>query len=149
LGNGFEEIGALSFFVGFPLVWVMTVVLIGRFGGWAKLGREYPERPQLGGHRFRFQSARMKLGARYGSCLVIGSDPAGLHVAVFFLFRPGHPPLFIPWHEVSVRNERGPTRRGVVLNFHRAPEVPFILSEKLAGKLAEASSGAFRYSPAT
>ena len=96
MGNGFEEIGALSFFVGFPLVWVMTVVLIGRFGGWAKLGREYPERPQLGGHRFRFQSARMKLGARYGSCLVIGSDPAGLHVAVFFLFRPGHPPLFIP-----------------------------------------------------
>jgi hypothetical protein len=76
---------------------------------------------------------------------MIGSDPVGLHLAVLFPFRPGHPPLFIPWSEVSVREGWNPTRRGVALSFLRVPEVPLVLSTKLAGRLAESSSGAFAH----
>jgi hypothetical protein len=80
---------------------------------------------------------------------MIGSDPPGLHLAVLFIFRPGHPPLFIPWSEVSVRRDRGPSRRGVALSFSRDPGIPLVLSRKLVSEIADASLGGFEYPHAT
>jgi hypothetical protein len=144
-GGEIEDPGALPFLVAFPMIWAMAAVLVARLGGWARLGREYPAQPQNGGRRFRFQSGRMRFWTGYGSCLMIGSDPLGLHLAVLFIFRPGHPPLFIPWSEVSVCEDRVPTRRGVALSFIRAPEIPLILNTKLMSELAQASSGGFDF----
>lgn len=144
-GSEIQSFDALPFVVAFPLIWTVTVVLIARIGGWAQLAREYPARTQLGDRRFRFQSGRMRLGSGYGSCLMIGSDPAGLYLEVLFLFRPGHPALFIPWSDVTVRDDRKSIRGGVALGFSRVPEVPLVLAGKLVEQLADASSGAFRY----
>jgi hypothetical protein len=76
---------------------------------------------------------------------MVGSDPAGLHLEVLFPFRPGHPALFIPWSDVTVRDDRKSVRGGITLGFSRVPEVPLVLSGKLVEQLADASSGAFRY----
>lgn len=38
----------------------------------------------------------------YNSVLTIHSGPAGFRLAVWPPFRPGHPPLFIPWN--AMRN---------------------------------------------
>ena len=138
-----DDLGALPFFVAFPLIWVGVVTLIARFGGWARLAREYPGRPQLGGRRFRFRSGRMRFQTGYGSCLTLGSDPMGLHLEILFLFRPGHPAIFVPWSDVSVREDPGRARRNAELRFQRAPEVPLVVGRRLARELADASSGAF------
>jgi hypothetical protein len=144
-GSEIQNFDALPFVIAFPIIWTLTVVLIARIGGWSQLAREYPARTQLGGRRFRFQSGRMRLGTGYGSCLMVGSDPAGLHLEVLFPFRPGHPALFIPWSDVTVRDDRKSVRGGITLGFSRVPEVPLVLSGKLVEQLADASSGAFRY----
>ena len=44
--------------------------------------------------------------ARYNGVLTVGVNPAGLYLAVMPLFRPGHPPLFIPWPDVTVGSEQ-------------------------------------------
>jgi hypothetical protein len=88
----------------------------------------------------------MRFGTSYGSCLTLVSGPAGLHLSILFLFRPGHRPAFFPWPEVSVHEG---FRRGVALRFARTPDVPLILSRRLAQELAEASSGNFTYSHTT
>jgi hypothetical protein len=50
---------------------------------------------------------RGKVGAaRYKGCLIIHVSPAGLHLAAWFAFRPGHPPLFIPWSAIHPRAAR-------------------------------------------
>jgi hypothetical protein len=133
---------AIEFLIAFPLIWVVVVAALGRFGGWTRLSREYPARPPVGGRRFRFQSGRLRFGTGYGDCLTVGSDPAGLHLSILFLFRPGHGPAFFPWSEVSVREG---SRRGVAFQFGRVPDVPLILSKQLAKELAEASAGGLAY----
>jgi hypothetical protein len=44
--------------------------------------------------------------AHYRNCLVIGASPTGLYLAVFLPFRLAHPPLFIPWNEVTLSRGR-------------------------------------------
>jgi hypothetical protein len=46
------------------------------------------------------QSGRLGM-VNYGSCLTIHVSEAGMFLAVFPLFRPGHPRLFIPWSEFT------------------------------------------------
>lgn len=44
--------------------------------------------------------------SRYGGVLTVASLPEGLYLSVMPLFRPGHPPLLIPWGDVHVRGYR-------------------------------------------
>ena len=46
----------------------------------------------------------------YGNCLTVGANSYGLYLRILFLFRFMHPPLFIPWSEVSIK-----TRRNLIL----------------------------------
>lgn len=46
------------------------------------------------------RSGRMRLSARYSGVLTLGADAEGLYLGVIFLFRVGHPRLFIPWSDV-------------------------------------------------
>jgi hypothetical protein len=68
------------------------------FSGWRKIHRHYG--PVIGS----FPPGRHMLSGRigwlsYNNVLTVATDPAGLYLKVFLLFRPGHPPLFIPWGE--------------------------------------------------
>lgn len=51
------------------------------------------------GTTWGFQSARVRWTSRYGNCLSVGAAPVGLKLSIFFLFRPGHPSLFLPWSD--------------------------------------------------
>ena len=42
----------------------------------------------------------------YRSCLTIRVAEDGLFLAVFPLFRAGHPPLFIPWSEFTMLRQK-------------------------------------------
>ncbi|MDB5313005.1 MAG: hypothetical protein JWO38_7207 [Gemmataceae bacterium] len=89
---------------GAALRWCFVVWVVGALSGWGGLARHYrylSDEPFRGTLR-RFRSG--KLGwANSSRCLTVGTNPRGLYLAVFVLFRPGHPPLFVPWAELTAR----------------------------------------------
>ena len=120
--------------VGF---WIGVGLLIARIGGWAALAAAYSHSGEFQGERLRFQTAQMRWGTNYGGCLTIGANHRGLFLSVLFLFRIGHPPLFIPWTDISVSDPKGRWFSYVELRFRRAPSIPLRVSEQLARWLAD------------
>lgn len=128
----------------FLLMWGGGSLLIALVSGWRRLAQSYPLQGSFDGERWRMRSGKMGL-ANYGSCLTLGSDASGLYLAVLFTFRLGHPPLLIPWRDVTAL----PYRRfflfqQVKLEFREAPSVSLRISRGLAEALAGASGGRFR-----
>lgn len=132
------------FFLGTLILLAGTIRVLARLGGWSKLADTYPARSPFIGRRFRFQFVQLAGWVGYNGCVTAGSDPFTLYLSLWPILRLGHPPLLIPWSEVSARIER---RRGfpvVLLTFARAPGVEVRISGRLAGRLAEESRGSFR-----
>jgi len=89
-------------FAGF---FCLVSYLISFIGGWRQLSMVYPRKNLPVGRRFSWQT--MKLGfSNYGSCITIHSSAEGLDLSVMFIFRVGHPPLFIPWSEFQEARAR-------------------------------------------
>ena len=82
-----------------PAVWCGVVWLIGQ-AGWRTLARAYATDLPASGRTFRFQSGRIG-HASYNGVLTISVEPEGIRLAVAAPFRPGHPPVLIPWDEIS------------------------------------------------
>jgi hypothetical protein len=59
----------------------------------------------------------------YNNCLTVGSNPEGLYLAVLFLFRVGHPPLFVPWQDISVMTGKLLLWEWTEFRFRQAPGV--------------------------
>ncbi len=76
----------------------------------------------------------------YNNCLTIGVDPMGLYLATMIVIRLGHPPLLVPWHEISVEKRLHtllvPTVR---LSLGREEQIPFVVSGKLAAQIQAAA----------
>lgn len=91
-------VAAAAFFVG---VWVVAVVLVSLLSGWWGLAEQYRTETPFPAHMRRFQRGQMRWRTNYGNILTVASDSRGLYLSVMFLFRLGHPPLFIPWADIS------------------------------------------------
>ena len=120
----------------FLVLWVVLIFFIARLTGWAALGEVYRATGESAGQRWSFQTAYMRWWSHYGNCLTVTADPRGLSLAVLWLFRIGHPPLFIPWEEISSQPATWRWFRFVELRFRCAPSIPFRITEGLAQKLA-------------
>jgi len=132
----------LAFIPFFIFFWYGVVSLIAVFSGWMMLSRRFRLTSVFTGATWEFRSARMRWTSRYGNCLSIGADPAGLKLSVFFPFRPGHPPLFVPWSEISVARRRDFLFiRQVKLLLGREEQIPFVISGGLADRI-QAAAGA-------
>lgn len=69
-------------------------------------------------------------------CLSIGVNREGLFLAVIPIFRIGHPPLFIPWHDISTEDRKQLIFfRAVKFIFRKCPDVHMVFSKKLAGRI--------------
>lgn len=81
--------------------WCLVVWLIARIGGWHALAWDFRAagRPREGAFSYVNTGSVGWLG-HYRGCLIVGVTPAGLYLAVWPMFRPGHPPLLIPWTAV-------------------------------------------------
>ena len=135
-------------FDSYPFLWVIPSVLlwcgvsflISQLTGWAVLSRRFRATTSPPRQTWSLQTARMRWGTHYGNCLTVGADPAGLYLAPLFLYRIGHPPLLLPWQEVSVR------RRGKVLftpyvqlQLGREEQIPLTISKRLADRIQSAA----------
>jgi hypothetical protein len=82
------------------------------------------------------------------SCLNFGSDETGLYLSVFPIFRPGHPPLLIPWSEITVvSGEKGLISKTRELLLGREQSIPLAISLALAEKIRLAAGAAWPIEP--
>jgi hypothetical protein len=89
----------LAFLVVFPAFWSGVVWLVGQVG-WRRLARDYETDAPITGRTFRMASASIGW-ATYSNTLTISIEPGGLRLAPMLLFRPGHPPVLIPWDDIE------------------------------------------------
>ena len=128
---------AINPVVGFAcviLLWMGIFWLLGRISGWARLAETYRAQLPTSGQHWSLQTAYMRFWSHYGSCLTFAADPHGLGISIFLLFRVGHPPLFIPWNEISVRPVRFLFIPYMELTFRNAP-IPLRITRRLAQRI--------------
>ena len=121
----------------FIALWVIVVFILANLGGWARLAQHYEARATFAGKKWGFKSGRMGI-ANYNGCLTIGANDEGLYLAVLPLFRVGHPPLFIPWYDITTAKSRKFLFAYVDFKFARNPAITFSLPEKFAETLLSA-----------
>lgn len=91
--------------LAFILFWSVLLNFIAYFSGWWSLAARYAATTRFEGKRRRFRSLQIGT-ANMGGCVTIGTNVDGLYLAVILPFRPGHPPLFVPWSDVRVQQAR-------------------------------------------
>ena len=124
----------------FPLIfagmWVISAYWVALTSGWRLLAKRFRLQGTFAGQRWRMQSARMRWFSQYNNVLTVGADTAGLFMVPFFLFRAWHPPLFVPWSEITgVRETRFLFIKFVEMRLGRVEEVPFRIWASLAAKI--------------
>jgi len=135
----------LIFALYFIVVWVLVSYVIGLLSGWVSLSRRFRDSGAFYSYQWPFQSVRMRtLWGTYSNCANFGADEAGLYMAVFPIFRIGHPPLFIPWAEIQVvSGNRGLIFKKRKLLLGRNELIPLVVSVSMAEKLREAAGQAW------
>jgi hypothetical protein len=133
----------LFFLVYFAALWSVVCYLISFIGGWYELGRLYAAERPFDGQKWYFQNAALRFAVGYHNILTIGVNTEGLYMAVFPLFRLGHPPLFIPWRDISVQQGKYLWVRVYKFEFRQAPSVSLRLREKLGRKVQMAAGAAW------
>lgn len=125
--------------LAFILFWLAIIWLIAHLSGWSKLAGVYPSHIPFNETCWSMQSGRFRWGSNYSGILHVCADNRALHLSVFVLFRPGSPPLSIPWEDITSKSQTF----GVKLRFSRAEDVPLFISRQLAEQLEQASEGRF------
>lgn len=133
--GGFLLFVVLFFFV-IPFV-------IARVGGWAALAAEYRLNGQFEGTRWWFQELTLRGWCGYNGGVSVGANADGLYLNTIFWV--SHPPLFIPWVELSVARREvkflGFRVGQVEFATRRVPSVHIALRESLLKKIAAAHGG--------
>ena len=126
------------FFLG---LWIFVTYWIALTSGWRLLAKRFRFQGVFTGAKWSMQSARMRMTAHYSGALTVGADNTGLFIVPFFLFRAWHPPLFIPWVEITATAKTQLYFFKVVeLRLGRSEEIPFRINARLAAEV-EAAAG--------
>jgi len=132
----FEPFSVPAYILLFIILWICVCKLISATGGWRILARDYRANSLFDGQKLWLKSATMRRWTNYNNCVNIGANNYGLYLSVLPLFRVGHPPLFIPWADISTEAASRRLLPDIVkFSFAKQPEVPVILSKKLAGRI--------------
>jgi hypothetical protein len=86
--------------LGFAAIWSSVCWLLAWIGGWQRLAHYYrcersPNGQAIGGFW------AMLGPVSYRGTLTLQAAPEGLYLSIMVLFRPGHPPLLIPWSAIK------------------------------------------------
>ena len=133
--------GIDELFIRWPLLflpfiaggWGIICLVLAAISGWRRLGEAYFFSGPIPEDRSWFVSG--KIGwANYRNCLIVTTTSAGLYLAVVPFFRPGHPPLLIPWTDTQARTEGGWFKQ-IRLTMASAPGVRIRLPSHFAESL--------------
>ncbi len=129
LGHG---AGIILYFVA---IWGLICYAASWISGWHRLAQRFRWEQNFDGQRWRLQSGSMRLGAHYNGVLTMGANRDGIYLAVLFLFRPWHPPLFIPWSEITVSERRNMFIPGMQFVLGREAQIPLWVFRKMGDRL--------------
>ncbi len=132
----------------FVTLWILVGYVIAFIGGWRLLAKRFRAQASFSGQKWGGQSARMRWTTNYNGVLTIGANSSGLFIVPFFLFRAGHPPLLIPWVEMTAARKTQRIFLGLAFDFvelrlGRAEDIPFTIRAKLAAKLEMAAGSSW------
>jgi hypothetical protein len=83
------------------VLWPFVTGFIAIFGGWRHLSWSFPSVPIVDGERYARQSVSLSLFGSYGSGVHVTLTEKGVHMAPMILFRLFHPPILVPWANVT------------------------------------------------
>ncbi len=89
----------------FATVWLFATYWVALVGGWRLLAKRFRAAGSFSGQKWYMQSAAMRWLSHYNNILTVGADSEGLFLVPFLLFRAWHPPLFVPWVEITGENK--------------------------------------------
>jgi hypothetical protein len=130
------------------LVWFGAMHFVAWIGGWKQLAAAYRFPGAFDGYRKRFVSGELGGGVstvlpcNYGASLTLGTNPDGLYMAVVPLFRIAHPPLFIPWSDITATTGRKLFFNFAAFTFRAAPRVQLRIARNVAEQLIAAAGAA-------
>ncbi len=124
------------------LVWLGGAVLFLAFGyaicallaslsGWSWMAQSYALCRALPKERRSFVAARVG-SVSYRGCLHVAADEEGLYLWVMAAFRAAHPPLFIPWGDISASSGASPYAPMIRLRTSAVPQTTIDLPLGLA-----------------
>lgn len=133
--------------LAFVILWAPIFRGVAQLSGWRALAAAYPPVgiPGAGlGERFRMRSIQLRYGINYNSYVTLTAGPACLRLTIPRLIGWGHPPIEVPWTEITAERGRILFLPSVTLRCARVPAVPVSTSRRLAERLARASGGQLR-----
>jgi hypothetical protein len=122
---------AAALWIGFSLAISML--------GWSQAAEAYACEGFFPDLRFRFQSAGFRRGAGYNRGVTFGVDDEALYLRMALPFRIGHPPLRIPWSDITPRSVRAGWVDRVDLELAAAPKATLRITPQLGERLARAA----------
>lgn len=90
----------VAFPVFFSALWVSITLLMSFIGGWGRLGKSYAATGRPSDGRVLRHVTGMFGMARYKHVLTVITTNDGIYIENRAIFRPGHPPLFIPFSAI-------------------------------------------------
>lgn len=128
-----------TFVIFFVVVWCFVCLVISLLGGWFALSRRFAKQSEpLGETRTAgpfFYKVCMRFWGNYSSVIRLTAAGDALYPSVLFPFRFGHPPLRIPWNEITVGTTRRFFRNWLVLTLGNEERIPMRIPERMARKL--------------
>ncbi|WP_145246064.1 hypothetical protein [Aeoliella mucimassa] len=127
-------------------LWFVFVFYVLYAAGWQRL-MVYRAAAPLEGEIFPFRAGRLG-SVRYSGCLTYTVNSDGLGLSVFFLFRPFHPPLFVPWQDITARQTKLYMFFPFVeLKFAQAKGISFYVMPSLADRLIATAGDPIEIAP--
>ncbi len=128
------------------VAWIGLPYLIAFLGGWRKLAVHYRWNGEpVAKQWFRWRSASMNF-THYGSSLNIGTSERGLFLKPILIAAIGHPPLFIPWQDITVTETKRVFIPVTELSFLKEPRVKVTLTRGLASRVLACRPGTSSFS---
>ena len=131
-------------------MWWAVMFAVSRVSGWSLLAEAYATDEDFDGAKAQLQSlsfTRFGLPANYNNVVTVGADAAALRLSMFLFFRPFHPPLKIPFADITAEAKKMLVFEAVQLRAARVPQVRISMPKDRATWVAAASSGAFHLTP--
>jgi hypothetical protein len=129
----------LLFIAFFAALWALICVVISFLGGWHALSRRFGAQSEAYGENRSagpfFYGVQMRFRVGYNSVIRMTAAADALHLSVLFPFRIGHPPLCIPWTEITMHKATFLWMPFVVLTLGKQERIPMRISGRMAGKL--------------
>jgi hypothetical protein len=142
-------VAILVFLAYFLFVWLIALFFISHISGWQRLAERFRYQGEFTGRLWKWRNGRLRWSSHYGNILILGANREGLYLSVLALFSAYHPPLFLPWSEIEVRQRQYFFFEQTGLILGRDAQIPLWISRRLANEILSYKTEPANSMPAT